>query len=80
MLLGLFESIGFALDGNNLRVVYQPIHQGDDAGGVGKDFAPLLEGAIGSDQGRALFIAPGDDLEQQVGVTVGVGEIAYFID
>ncbi len=80
MLLGLLESIGFALDGDNLRVVYQPIHQGDHAGDVGKDLTPLLEGAIGRDEGRALFIASGDDFEQQVGVTVGVGEIADFIN
>jgi hypothetical protein len=60
--------------------MYQPIHQGDNAGGVGKDFTPLLEGAVGGDQGRPLLIAPGNDLEQQVGVTVGVRKIADFID
>lgn len=58
----------------------QPIDQRDATGGVGKNLIPLCEGAIGGDQGGLLLIPPGDNLEQQVGMAVGVGEIAHFVD
>ena len=80
MLLGLFESVGLSLDIDDLGVVYQAIHQGDNAGSVGKDLTPFLEGPVGRDQSRSLFVTPRDDLKQQVGVTVGVGKIPDLID
>ena len=39
------------------------------AGGVGEDFAPVVEGLVGRhDDGSAVFVPAGDDLEKQVGV------------
>ena len=44
--LGLLEAVGLALDLNDLGVVYEPIDQGDDTGGVGEDLAPFGEGSV----------------------------------
>jgi hypothetical protein len=34
---GFFGAVGFALDGDDLGVVHQPVDHGDHAGGVGED-------------------------------------------
>ena len=60
--------------------MHQTIHQRDHAGGVEEDIAPFGEGAVGGDQGGFLLIVLGDDLEQQVGVAVGIGEIPRLVD
>ena len=73
-LAGFLEAIGFALDGDDLGVVDQPIDQGDDTGGVGEDLVPLAERSVGGDEDGFFLVAAADDLEQQVGVTIGVGE------
>ena len=79
-LLGLLEAIGRPLDGDDLGVVHQAIDQRDDTGGVGEDLAPLGEGAVGGNQGGLLFVAAADEFEQQVGVAVGVGQVADLIE
>ena len=79
-LAGFLEAIGFALDGDDLGVVDQPIDQGDDSGGVGKDLVPLAERSVGGDEDGFFLVATADDLEQQVGVAIGVGEVADLID
>ncbi len=48
-------------------MVSEPIEQCRNAGGVGKDGIPVLEGTIGGDQNRAAFIAAIDDLVKQIG-------------
>ena len=53
----------------------QAVDEGDDAGGAGEDAAPVGEGAIGGDDRRDLLIATIDDLEEQVGRAVVVGEV-----
>ena len=45
-LLGFFESIRFAFEGDDLAVVGEAIDQGDDAGGVGEDLVPFGERSI----------------------------------
>ena len=57
---------------DDLGIVDQAIDQRHDAGGVGEDLAPLGERAIGGDQGAAILVAAGDQLEHQVGVAIGV--------
>jgi len=56
------------------------VDEGDDTGSIGEDLAPLGEGPIGGDDGAGLLIAATDELEQEVGMTIGVGEIADLID
>src|ERR1700682_3144982 len=81
-LLGFFEAIRFSLDLHQLRAVGQPVNEGDHAGGVGEDLVPLSEGLVGRDQRRvaAPFITPGDDLEEQIGSPVVVGEVSHLVD
>ena len=65
---------------SDLGVVHQPVDHGDDTGGVGEDLAPVGEGAIGGDDGAFLLVAAADQFEHQVGVAIGVGQIADFVD
>lgn len=78
--LGLLEAVGFALNGDDLGVVDQTIDHGDDTGGVGKDLPPFREGAVGRDQGALPLVATTDQLEQKIGMAVGVGQITDLID
>jgi hypothetical protein len=77
---GLFESVRFALDGNNFGAVHEPIDEGNDAAGVREHFLPLCERLIGGDD-RALFlVAPVEQFKEQVRVAIRVGQIADFVD
>src|SRR4051812_26011006 len=76
----LLEAVGIPLDGDDLGVVDEAIDQGDDAGGVGENLAPFGERAVGGDQRAPDLVAARDQLEHQVGVAVGVGEIADLVD
>jgi hypothetical protein len=51
-----------------------------DTGGVGEDLAPFGEGAVGREQGGFLLVAARDDLKEQIGVAVGVGEVSDLVD
>ena len=66
-------AVGFAVDGDDLGVVGEAIHQRDDAGGVREHFLPLREGAVGGDQRALAAVALREQLKQQVGMAVGVG-------
>jgi hypothetical protein len=77
---GLLEAIGLALDGEDLGVVDQAIDQGDDAGGVWKDLAPFGERPVGSDERAVVLVPAADELEQQVGMAIGIGEISDLVD
>jgi hypothetical protein len=76
----LFEAVGFAVDCDDLGVVDKAIDQGGDAGRGGKDLAPFGEWAIGRDQSALVLIAARDELEQQIGMTVRVGEVSDLVD
>ena len=74
------EAGGLALDGQDLGVVDEAVHEGDDAGGVGEDLAPFGERPIGGDERALSLVAATDEFEQQIGMAVGIGEIADLID
>ena len=61
-------------------MVDEAVDQGDDTGGIGEDLAPFGEGAVGRDEGGLGLVAARDDLKEQIGVTVGVGQIADLVD
>ena len=52
----------------------------EDAGGAGEYLAPFGELAIGRDQSALVLIAPRDQFEHQIGMAIGVGEIADLVD
>ena len=58
----------------------QAIDQGDDAGGVWKDLAPFGEGPVGGDERAVVLVPAADELEQQVGMAIGIGEISDLVD
>ena len=58
----------------------EAVDEGDDAGGVGEGFAPLGEGPVCVDYGGALLAAAGDDIEQQIGMAIAIGEVADLVD
>ena len=69
-LVGLFETVGLALDGEDFGMMNEPVDEGDDASGVREDLAPFGERPIGCYQGALLLIAARDELEQQIGMAV----------
>ena len=76
----LFEAVGFAIDCDDLGVMDEAIDQGSDAGRGGKDLAPFGEWAIGRHQSALVLIAARDELEQEIGMAVGVGEVSDLVD
>jgi hypothetical protein len=58
----------------------EAIDEGDDAGSVGEDFMPFAKDPVSGDDRVPFLIAATDELEQEVGMTIGVGEIADLID
>jgi len=60
--------------------VDEAIDERDDTGGVGEDFAPFSERPVGGNQRTLMLVATADELEQQIGVAVGIGEVADLID
>jgi len=51
---------------------------GDDL--VAEDLAPAAEGQVAGDHDRALFVAGGDELEEQVRRVVVEGYVADLVD
>src|SRR6516225_4629806 len=76
----LLEAIGFALDGDDLSVVDQAIDKGNDARGIGKYLAPFGEWPIGGDKRAVLLVPATDELEQQVSMTIGIGQVTDLVD
>lgn len=61
-------------------MVDQKIDPRDYAGGAGEHLTPFGERPVGDDDGGLVFVATADDLEQQAGVAVAVGQVTDFID
>ena len=63
----IFHPIALAFDGDGFGVVQQSIQHGGGQGGiVVEDLGPVLIRLVGSDDGRAVFIALAEDLEEQI--------------
>ena len=60
--------------------MHQSVDNGNDAGRVREHLAPFGERAIGGYDGRLEFVTAADDIEQQVGMAIAVGEVTHFID
>jgi hypothetical protein len=56
-----------------------PIDHGEHASSAGEDLAPFGEGAIGRNDRTFPLVAAADQLDRQVGVAIGVGQIADFV-
>jgi hypothetical protein len=74
------ESVALALEGDDVRVVDEAV---DERGGdhrVAEDLAPGLEAAVAGDDDRALFVASGDEREDQVRGLAFERQVADLVD
>src|ERR1039457_5113586 len=78
--LTLGHAIAVAFNDGHFGMMQQTIQQRDDAGGVGEDLVPFLEGAICGEDHRLAFVTPVDDFVEQVRRLVVKREIAYLVD
>lgn len=77
----VFHAITGALDDHRLGMVKEAVEQGGGEGTViVEDLGPLFESAIGGNDKRAAFIAPADDLEEQVRAVFIDGKVAQLIE
>ena len=58
------QAVGFAVEFDDLTAMDEAVDDSDHAGGVGENLAPLGKRFIGGDDGGALLVASGDDLEE----------------
>src|SRR5262249_2833064 len=79
-LFGLLAPVGLAIESVDLDMMNEAIDEGDDAGSVGEHLVPFDERTVGGDERARLLVAARDELEEEVGVAVGVGEIADLLD
>jgi len=58
--------------------VDEAVDDGDGHGLIGEDLVPAAEGLVGCDRNAAVFVAPGDQLEEDARlgpILVGVGDV-----
>ena len=59
-------------------MVDEPVDSGHGHGLIREDLVPATEGLVGGDGDAAVFVAPGDQLEEDTGfglVLVGIGDV-----
>jgi hypothetical protein len=64
--------IGLALVHEDLSVMDEAIDQRHDAGGVWENLTPFGKGPVGSHHGTLFLIASTDELEEKIGMAVGI--------
>ena len=62
LLLGLTESVAFAVELDDFRAMDEAVDKSDDAGGGGEHLGPLREGFIGRDEDGRSEVPARDDL------------------
>ena len=76
----IFHPEALAFDDDGIGMMQQPI---EDRGGQGavmvEDRGPLLEGTVGGNNQRPLFIAEADHVEEQIGTDLVYRKIAEFV-
>ncbi len=75
-----FESPGVSVDGSDDRMMNEAIDDGGDTSGSREDRGPVGENGIGRENDGLVFVAPGDDFEEEVGVMSTVGKVPDFVD
>ena len=53
--------------------MHQTVDNGHDAGGIREHIAPFGKWAVGGHEGWLEFVTAVDDVEQQIGMAIGVG-------
>ncbi len=78
--LSLSLSVASSFDESDFGMMNEAIDKGRDTGGSRKNSGPIVEGEVGGDDDRPVFVTPRDDLKQEVGGSLVVGEVSDFID
>src|SRR6266567_4999759 len=77
----VFHAETLPFDDDGLGMMQQPIQ---DRGGQGaimvENRGPLLKSAVGGQDDRPLFIAQGDDLEEEIGAHLVNREVAELVE
>jgi len=80
-LLAFPHAIAFALEEGNVGVVGESVEKSGNAGSVWKNGVPVLEGKIGGeDDGTPMLVTLIDDMVEEVGGVLVIGEISELID
>ena len=61
-------------------MVDEAIHGGDGGGFVGEDAVPGSEGLVGGDEEGAVFVAGGDEFEEDAGLGLILGDIGEVVE
>ena len=62
------------------RVVDEAIDGGERHGGIGEDLAPFAEGLVGGDEDGAALVAGADQLEQDAGLGLVLGDVGEVVE
>ena len=80
-LFAIPDAIAFSLEEGDIGVVGESVEEGCDTSGVGEDGVPVLEGEIGGeDDGASVLVALVDDVVEEVGGVLVVGEVSELVD
>ena len=63
-----------------LAVVHQVVDDGDSHRRIGEDLAPVAEGLVGGDQQGSPLVAGADQLEQDAGLGLVLGDIGEVVE
>ncbi len=74
------KPVAVAPDGDHRRMMKQAVQYRRGDHGVAKDGSPFSHRAVGGDQDRSLLVAPGDQLEEQVGGVSLERKITQLVD
>src|ERR1019366_2874202 len=78
--LAFAHSVGGALDQGDVSMVGQAVEERGDAGGVGEDGVPILEGFIGRQEDGITLVTVVDDFKEQVGGVGVISKVATFVN
>ena len=77
----VLEPVALALDADDGRMVQQPVeHRRGQHRVAGEGLIPRPEGQVRGQDHRALLVALGDDLEEQVGLFAPQRQVADLVD
>src|SRR3954470_14429735 len=74
------EAPGLGAGVDDVRAVGEAVDDGFGESGVGEDLGPFAEREVGGDDQAAAFVALREDLEDELGGTVGQGEVAELVN
>lgn len=77
---GLLEAVAAPGDVDDFSAVEDAVEDGGGGGLVAEELAPLVDGAVGGEDGGAQFVAPHDDFEEVFGGLLAEGSHAHVVE